>query len=52
MFIFAATAIEAGEASRLEEAKNLLENLNVARPYFSNRRLVLLSHKIQYQEVF
>ena len=52
VFIFAATAIEAGEASRLEEAKNLLENLNVARPYFSNRRLVLLSHKIQYQEVF
>ena len=42
VFTFAAVAIEAGEASRLEEAKNLLENLNVTVPYFATRRLELL----------
>lgn len=42
VFTFAAIAMEAGEASRLEEAKNLLENLNIATPYFSNRRLELI----------
>ena len=42
VFTFAAIAIEADEESRLEQAKNLLENLNIATPYFNNRRLELI----------
>ena len=42
VFTLAAIAIEADEASRLHEAKRLLESLEIATPYFNSRRLELI----------